>query len=101
MAKERPSRRAISWKQYGDIPLDYERNRIVKDAKQAGIDVIVMLDSDNVPDLYLGRRPEAKSFIENVIRLPVRAGDARPADSRVRALLRPAPHPTKGGGENV
>jgi hypothetical protein len=91
----------VAIKQYGDIPLDIERNRVVFDAKQHGFDVIVMLDSDNVPDLYLGHRSDAKSFIETSFNF-LYEREIRGIPTVVCApYCGPPPHPTKGGSENV
>jgi hypothetical protein len=91
----------VAIKQFGDIPLDVERNRIVFDAKQGGFDVIVMLDSDNVPDLYLGHRKEAKSFIETSFNF-LYEREVRGLPTVVCApYCGPPPHPNKGGAENV
>jgi len=88
-------------RRYGDIPLTMERNRVVKDAKEGGFDIIVMLDSDNVPDGYLGKRPWAQPFWDSSF------------DFAFERLMRgipsvvcapycgPPPHPVNGGEENV
>lgn len=91
----------ISIRQYGDIPLSMERNRIVKDAKAEGFDVILMLDSDNVPDLYYGRDPEAKPFWSTSFDFLY--------DRLVKGIptvvcapyCGPPPDPVRGGEENV
>lgn len=91
----------VNIRRYGDIPLTMERNRVVKDAKDGQFDVIVMIDSDNQPDGYLGRRPWAVPFWESSF------------DFAFKRLLRglpsvvacpycgPPPHPVNGGEENV
>jgi hypothetical protein len=85
----------------GDTPLPMERNRVVKEAMAAGVDIILMLDSDNVPDLYVGTDPQAKPFWKSSF------------DFAYERLLRgvptvvcapycgPPPHPVNGGQENV
>lgn len=45
-----------------DTPITMTRNRAVRIAKEEGYDMILMLDSDNCPDGYLGNDPEAKPF---------------------------------------
>ena len=45
-----------------DTPITMTRNRAVKIAKDKGYDLILMLDSDNEPDGYLGVDPNAKPF---------------------------------------
>ena len=52
----------FDWGRFGDIPLDVERNKIVQYAKDNGYDVLIMLDSDNFIDKYVGHNPEAKPF---------------------------------------
>ena len=91
----------IAAKRYGDIPLSMERNRIVKDAKQGGFDAILMLDSDNVPDLYLGHKPWAKPFWKTSFdMLYERALQALPTVI-CAPYCGPPPHPVSGGEENV
>ena len=91
----------VAIRQYGDIPLAMERNRVVADAKRDGYDVIVMLDSDNIPDLYLGKRSGALPFIETSYRfLHDRAKRGVPTVV-CAPYCGPPPHPTKGGQENV
>jgi predicted O-methyltransferase YrrM len=85
----------------GDIPLSMVRNKTVKDAKSQGFDVILMLDSDNVPDLYVGVDPQAKPFWSTSFDFLY--------DRKVRGVptivcapyCGPPPHPTRGGEENV
>jgi len=47
-----------------DTPITMTRNRSVLMARQYGLDVLVMVDSDMKPDLYSGS-PDAKPFIES------------------------------------
>ncbi len=47
-----------------DTPITMTRNRAVKMAKDQGYDMILMLDSDNEPDGYLGADHKAKPFWE-------------------------------------
>ena len=96
-----PHVEGISVKQYGDIPLTMERNRVVRDAKANGYDVIVMLDSDNCPDLYLGHDESAKPFFQTSIEfLHERAMRGLPTVV-CAPYCGPPPHPVKGGVENV
>ena len=48
-----------------DTPITMTRNRAVKQAIQTGFDVLVMLDSDNQPDLLLGKDPDAVPFFDS------------------------------------
>jgi len=45
-----------------DTPICMTRNRAVKIARERGYDFILMLDSDNLPDGYLGHDPHATPF---------------------------------------
>lgn len=62
----------ISDVQYGDFndtPITMMRNRAVMQAKELGADVILLIDSDNVPDMYhpwMCRQPDpsAKPFFQ-------------------------------------
>ncbi len=45
-----------------DTPITMTRNRAVEVALNEGYDMILMLDSDNEPDGYVGSDPEAKPF---------------------------------------
>lgn len=45
-----------------DTPITMVRNGAVRDAKASGADVLVMIDSDQWPDLYLDKDPLAKPF---------------------------------------
>jgi hypothetical protein len=47
-----------------DTPITMTRNRAVLMARQYGIDVLVMVDSDMKPDMYVNQ-PGAKSFIDS------------------------------------
>lgn len=88
-------------KRYGDIPLTMERNRVVRDAIDGKFDIIVMLDSDNVPDLYLGKRSWAKAFWDSSFEFAFQRL-LRGVPSVVAApYCGPPPHPINGGEENV
>lgn len=47
-----------------DTPITMSRNRAVVEARKWGADVLIMVDSDNIPDLYLSR-PGAKKFFDS------------------------------------
>lgn len=85
----------------GDVPLSMERNRTVRKAMDEGFDVILMLDSDNVPDLYAGHDPAAKPFWETSFNF-LYERSCRGLPTVVCApYCGPPPHPTHGGQENV
>jgi len=48
-----------------DTPITMTRNRAVLQAREHGIDVLVMVDSDMHPDLYMGQDPNAKPFFQS------------------------------------
>jgi len=52
----------VGAKIYSDTPIYMTRNRAVRDAIDGGYDLLLMVDSDNEPDAYLGKDPEAKAF---------------------------------------
>lgn len=45
-----------------DTPVTMTRNRAIRIAKEEGYDLVLMLDSDNCPDGYLGVDQQAKPF---------------------------------------
>lgn len=86
---------------FGDIPLTMERNRSVRAAKDRNCDVIVMLDSDNVPDLYLGTKPWAKPFWKTSFDFLYERKLKGLPTVVAAPYCGPPPHPIKGGFENV
>jgi hypothetical protein len=50
---------------HADTPITMVRNAIVQRAKAAGADVLIMVDSDQAPDIELGRDPQAKPFFQS------------------------------------
>lgn len=91
----------VSARQFGDIPLSMERNRVVKIAKEEGFDVIIMIDSDNVPDLYCGYRSEAKPFWDSSFEFLYERYTRGTPTVVCAPYCGPPPHPVKGGEENV
>lgn len=49
---------------FSDTPITMTRNRSVVEARKAGADLLMMVDSDQSPDLYLGH-PLAKPFFHS------------------------------------
>ena len=47
-----------------DTPITMTRNRAVIQARETGVDVLVMIDSDMFPDMQAGQ-PDAKPFFES------------------------------------
>lgn len=54
----------ILYKDICDTPAPMVRNELVGWARENGADVLVMVDSDNTPDIMLGLDPVAKPFFE-------------------------------------
>lgn len=48
-----------------DTPITMTRNRAVLIARQKGADILVMVDSDMKPDLYVGIDPTARKFFQS------------------------------------
>ena len=57
--------RVISLPDYSDTPIPMLRNRAVVDARKEGADVIMMVDSDQHPDMYVGLDPDARPFFQS------------------------------------
>ena len=55
----------VEVRRYGDVPLTFERNRISRDAVEGGFDLTLSLDSDNQPDIEVGKKPWAEPFWES------------------------------------
>lgn len=86
---------------FGDIPLSMERNRIVRAAMDGGYDAILMIDSDNEIDGYVGAERDAKPFWDSSIGF-LYERELRGLPTVVCApYCGPPPHPVNGGGENV
>jgi len=66
-------------KDFSDTPITMTRNRAVVEAKQAGVDVLIMVDSDMRPDCELGSDPEAKPFFETSFDFIYKHWDKGPA----------------------
>lgn len=91
----------IGVRRFGDIPLTMERNKVVKYAKDNGFDAILMIDSDNAPDLYLGQREWAEPFWKTSFDF-LYERKLRGVPTVVCApYCGPSPHPVHGGAENV
>lgn len=54
----------VDYLDLADTPVTMTRNRFVEWAREVKADVLVMIDSDNSPDVMLGLDPDAKPFFE-------------------------------------
>lgn len=85
---------------FADTPITMTRNEAVKIAEQEGFDFILMLDSDNHPDLYLGRSVHAKPFWKSSFDFAYERLLAGLPTAIFAPYCGPPPHPV-GGGEEV
>lgn len=90
----------IVWRTFNDTPITMVRNDIVQCAKENDCQLLVMVDSDQCPDLYLGKDPNAKPFWNTSFDFLWNHYEKGPVVIGA-PYCGPPPHPTKGGGENV
>lgn len=57
--------KVVALPDYSDTPIPMLRNRSVIDARAEGADVLVMIDSDQHPDMYVNIDPDAKPFFSS------------------------------------
>ena len=86
---------------FGDVPLTMERNRAVVTAKTGNFDVLVMVDSDNAPDMYLDKDVGAKPFFESSFDFLYERKLKGLPSAICAPYCGPPPHPARGGMENV
>ena len=90
----------IAHKDFCDTPITMTRNAAVEWAQKEGIDVLVMFDSDQAPDMYLGVDPNAKPFFDSSFDFLYDHYDKGPV-TIFAPYCGPPGHPTQGGFENV
>lgn len=83
---------------FSDTPITMTRNGAVEWAKAYKIDVLVMIDSDQAPDLYLGFAADAKPFFESSFDFLYGHWDKGPV-AIFAPYCGPPAHPVKGGAE--
>lgn len=81
-----------------DTPIPMLRNETAYLARKAGVDVLVMFDSDMEPDLYLGYEPRAAPFWQTAFNFFVDHYDRGPCMAFAPYCGPPA-HPITGGSE--
>lgn len=91
----------VACRRYGDIPLTMERNKVVADAIEGGYDAILMLDSDNIPDLYVGVKDWAKPFWKTSFDFLYERSCRSVPTVICSPYCGPPPNPRTGGAENV
>ena len=83
-----------------DTPITMTRNAAVQNARSMGADFMLMIDSDNEPDVVLGKQPYAKPFWDTSFDF-LYERKMRGLPTCVGAPYSgPPPHPTRGGEEN-
>lgn len=87
-------------KDFSDTPITMTRNASVEWAKKAGVDVLLMVDSDQAPDMYVGSDPLAKPFFASSFDFLYAHYDKGPV-TIVAPYCGPPGHPVSGGWENV
>jgi predicted O-methyltransferase YrrM len=90
----------VVWHTANDTPITMVRNDFVELAREQDCQVLVMVDSDMSPDLYLGVDPNAKPFWKSSFELLWDHYEKGPVVIGA-PYCGPPPHPTKGGQENI
>lgn len=85
---------------FTDTPITMTRNRALRLAQQSGVDVLVMVDSDQNPDLYRNIDALAKPFWDSSFDFLYRHYDKGPCVVAA-PYCGPLPHPVDGGASNV
>lgn len=83
-----------------DTPITMTRNQAARMAVDGNYDVLVMVDSDNEPDLYLHCDRNAKPWWDSSFDFLYQRAGEKPTIV-FAPYCGPPPHPTKGGEENV
>ncbi len=97
--KTDPRVEAVGAQQFCDTPITMTRNKAIQVAQEAGFDMILMLDSDNEPDGYVGVHPNAKPFMEVAFDFAYeRLVQGKPTVIAA-PYCGPPPHPVAGGAE--
>ncbi len=90
----------IFHRDFSDCPITATRNESIEWAKKIGVDVLIMVDSDMTPDLYVGVDPLAKPFFASSFDKLYKHYDQGPI-AIVAPYCGPPGHPRTGGWENV
>lgn len=90
----------VDYKDWSDTPITMCRNASVAWAQSVNADVLVMIDSDNTPDIEYGFDPHAKRFFPTSFDFLYQHYEKGPVMIGA-PYCGPPIHPTKGGNENV
>lgn len=83
---------------FSDTPVTMTRNAAVDFCQSAGVDVLIMVDSDQAPDLYWGTDPTARQFFPSSFDFLYAHYEKGPV-AIVAPYCGPPAHPVYGGGE--
>lgn len=84
-----------------DTPITMTRNKLLRQAVAGGFDMVLLIDSDNEPDLYVGKDSAAKPFWQSSFDFAYRRLTQGLPTCIAAPYCGPPPHPTGGGCENV
>ncbi len=84
-----------------DTPLTLTRNALLRKAVVGRYDLILMVDSDNEPDLYVDKGVSAKPFWQSTFDFAYRRLTQGLPSCVGAPYCGPPPHPVSGGCENV
>lgn len=91
---------AVSRLSLSDTPITMTRCKSVKECQKLGVDVMLMIDSDQFPDMYLKQDPDAKPFWDEAFTFLYNHWEKGPI-CLVAPYCGPPGHPVNGGYENV
>ena len=84
-----------------DTPITMTRNKLLRQAVTGGFDMVLLIDSDNEPDLYVGHDSAAKPFWQTSFDFAYRRLTQGLPTCIAAPYCGPPPHPINGGEENV
>lgn len=90
----------LNFKTFSDTPITMTRGLAVETARLKQADVLIMVDSDQKPDMYVGVDPDAKPFWDSSFDFLYKHWEAGPTVI-MAPYCGPPPHPISGGEENV
>ena len=95
---ERIDRAKVGYVIHADTPITMTRNRAVAQAIAGGFDMLLMLDSDNEPDGYLGHDPRAVPFWETAFDFAYQRLLQNKPSIIMAPYCGPPPHPVRRPG---
>lgn len=98
-AKADPRVSDVFYERFSDTPITMTRNAAIEWAKKAGVDVLIMVDSDQSPDMYVGVLDRAQPFFQTAFNHLYEHWEKGPV-LLFAPYCGPPKHPTGGGFEN-